>query len=345
MIIYGASDSRSGVDTNEGLLCWNCRHIVPFSIEKRIRKRNVGNTEYEYTELVGVCKECHSEIYIPGLDDENEKRFEAYYRRLNGIVSGDDIYALMDKYAIEKRPLSHLLGFGEHTISRYIEGQIPQKKYSDILKTLLYDHHEMRKVLEEGKDRITSVAYKKVLNRLELMDGLTNCDNKVDLVALYIVNSDYDITDLSLQKLLYFVKGFSLAVFGKKPIFEEQCEAWAYGPVFPTVYEKYKVFKKEVISDIYVSDQFFSGLSAKEKSIIDFVLANYGKYNGKVLMDITHSEEPWNIARYGLETFESSHNVITDESIREYYTGINSRFDLKTKDGIVRYIDFLLEEN
>ena len=34
---------------------------------------------------------------------------------------------------IEKRPLSKLLGFGELTITRYLDGQLPSVKYSNIL--------------------------------------------------------------------------------------------------------------------------------------------------------------------------------------------------------------------
>ena len=145
---------------------------------------------------------------------------------------------ILEKYDIEKRPLSHLLGFGEHTISRYLEGQIPNKEYSDILLSILHDHEEMEKRLEAGKDRITANAYNKVSRKINIIKKLTKCENKLELVALYIINSEYDITDLSLQKLLYFVKAFSRGVFKGENVFEGTCEAWAYGPVFPEIYAK-----------------------------------------------------------------------------------------------------------
>ena len=49
----------------------------------------------------------------------------------------DDIERLMKIYKIGKAPLSLALGFGEVTIPRYLEGQVPSKEYSDIMKTAL----------------------------------------------------------------------------------------------------------------------------------------------------------------------------------------------------------------
>ena len=329
---------------NDGLLCWKCKKIVPYTIETRHRLRTINGKEYEYNERYGICSKCHSEISIPGLIDENENRFDIIYRRLSGIITKGDINELLIKYDIEKRPLSHLLGFGEHTISRYLDGQIPKREYSDLLLHLLHDHLEMEKVLEEGKDRITNVAYNKVKKKIALIKHLTNCDTKLELVALYIVNSQYEITDLSLQKLLYFVKAFSLGVFGGDAVFDDSCEAWMYGPVFPDVYQKYKTFGDSLIPKFELDPTCFSMLGADEKKVIDFVLNTFGRLNGKVLMDITHKEEPWNKARSGLETFETSQNIISDSSICEYYEGMNKIYDLTTREGVNRYIDSLFEE-
>ena len=74
------------------------------------------------------------------------------------------------------------------------------------------------------------------------------------------------------------------------------------------------------------------------------MLNTFGRLNGKVLMDITHKEEPWNTARVGLETFEMSKNVISDSSIGDYYKGINKIYDLTTREGVNKYIDSLFEE-
>lgn len=47
------------------------------------------------------------------------------------------------------------------------------------------------------------------------------------------------ITNLKLQKVLYFAQVYYLAKLGK-PFFRENLEAWNYGPVVPEVYRKFK---------------------------------------------------------------------------------------------------------
>lgn len=54
------------------------------------------------------------------------------------------------------------------------------------------------------------------------------------------------ITNLKLNKLLYYAQGAYLARTGR-PLFNEQIEAWAYGPVVPSIYRKYKVCGKNPI--------------------------------------------------------------------------------------------------
>ena len=47
------------------------------------------------------------------------------------------------------------------------------------------------------------------------------------------------MTNMKLQKMLYYQQGFHLAYFGE-PLFDEEIEAWMYGPVVPSVYDEYK---------------------------------------------------------------------------------------------------------
>ena len=55
------------------------------------------------------------------------------------------------------------------------------------------------------------------------------------------------MTNLRLQKLLYFAQGWHLARFGR-PLFDASIEAWPYGPVVPEVYRAYKEYGREGIA-------------------------------------------------------------------------------------------------
>ena len=59
--------------------------------------------------------------------------------------------------------------------------------------------------------------------------------------------SDYHISNLKLQKLLYYVYGVNLVINPDEEL-SEGPQAWAYGPVFPTVYRKFKQYGDETIT-------------------------------------------------------------------------------------------------
>ena len=60
------------------------------------------------------------------------------------------------------------------------------------------------------------------------------------LLALAHSKGD-QISNLKLQKLLYYLQGFSLVV-NNKPLFPEAIEAWTHGPVVASVYHKYSKY-------------------------------------------------------------------------------------------------------
>ena len=47
------------------------------------------------------------------------------------------------------------------------------------------------------------------------------------------------ITNLKLQKMLYFAQVYFLATMNR-PLFSDRIEAWEYGPVVPCIYRQYK---------------------------------------------------------------------------------------------------------
>lgn len=66
------------------------------------------------------------------------------------------ILSIPKKYAIGKRPLSLLLGWGEQTFTRYCNGDMPSKQYSDILRRLYNEPTYYNELLQNNKDRMKS---------------------------------------------------------------------------------------------------------------------------------------------------------------------------------------------
>ena len=96
------------------------------------------------------------------------------------------------------------------------------------------------------------------------------------------------ICNLKLQKMLYYMQGFHLAYF-KSPLFNEDIEAWMYGPVVPSVY---KEFKAHGNAGIEYNDEVIE-LTKEEEALFNEVYRVYGDYSAIGLMNLTHSENPW----------------------------------------------------
>ena len=116
------------------------------------------------------------------------------------------------------------------------------------------------------------------------------------------------ITNLKLQKMLYFVQAYYLAKLDK-PLFSDKIEAWKYGPVIPGVYKKYK--SKE--SNPIINEEDKSSLSDEDKKVVKKVWDSFGGYSASRLVDIAQAHTPWK------EASESSTKIIPHKTIKEYY--------------------------
>ena len=62
-----------------------------------------------------------------------------------------------------------------------------------------------------------------------------------EYIIYYSNKRNYSLSNLKLQKLLYFVQAYFLIKFNE-PCFAEDIEAWDFGPVVPVAYHVYKRF-------------------------------------------------------------------------------------------------------
>jgi uncharacterized phage-associated protein len=123
-----------------------------------------------------------------------------------------------------------------------------------------------------------------------------------------------DITNLKLQKLLYYCQAWSL-VFTGQALFSDQIEAWVHGPVVPSIFRRFKAFRWNTI-DCQIAFSATTALNGHLTSVLDA----YGNLGASQLERLSHSEAPWQIARNGLPPDVSSNAVITLESMKIFYS-------------------------
>ena len=126
------------------------------------------------------------------------------------------------------------------------------------------------------------------------------------------------ITNKKLQKLLYYAQAWYLAL-KDRPLFREDIQAWVHGPAIQSIYKKYRKFGYENISE---------EINPKElKSLVKDELLNevwkvYGKLDAEYLEALTHNEDPWQLARDGLNSADASTKVISHEDMKRYYKNL-----------------------
>lgn len=138
-------------------------------------------------------------------------------------------------------------------------------------------------------------------------------------VAAAILERHGEMTTMKLQKLVYYCQAWSL-VWDEEPLFDEQVQAWANGPVVPELYRAHK--GKFKISEM--SQGSPSALSPSQHETVSAVLSHYGDKPSQWLSDLTHMERPWKDAREGLSPGERGENEITLDAMAEYYGALYS---------------------
>lgn len=121
-----------------------------------------------------------------------------------------------------------------------------------------------------------------------------------------------EISNLKLQKLLYYCQAYSLALTGQ-PLFDEEIEAWSYGPVVPSIYQEYKRYGN---SNMPVRDiKSCAGIGNETaEGIARLVKRQKGIYTGFALIRQTHGETPW---REAIQVHQNA--PISNQSMLDYF--------------------------
>jgi uncharacterized phage-associated protein len=140
-------------------------------------------------------------------------------------------------------------------------------------------------------------------------------------IAKYILavaheNGDV-VTNLKLQKLLYYAQAWYMVNHGGKRLFLDDIEAWKFGPVTRDVYNLYKSYSRNPINEESCKDDI-TKLEPDDRKFMDEFLAEFMDYSALSLVNMIHNEPPWQEAfdeqnPYGL-------SIISTDSMYNYYS-------------------------
>ncbi len=139
---------------------------------------------------------------------------------------------------------------------------------------------------------------------------MLSCDDAAKYFLAQVSEDAGDlISNLKLQKLLYYTQGFHLALYDE-PLFPEAIEAWTHGPVVPDLYRHYKKYGADAIP--CPEDIDFSIYDEETKSLLDEVYSVFGQFAAWKLRSMTQEEYPWKLEAQNSGT-------ITHQSLQEYF--------------------------
>jgi len=140
----------------------------------------------------------------------------------------------------------------------------------------------------------------------------------INAVADYFIRFSREvgdsITNLKLQKLVYYAQAWHLALKGER-LMPAQFEAWVHGPVCVPLYQRFRRYSWNPIDESVQAPE----LPAEVEKHLREVMEVYGGMSAWDLERLTHAEEPWRIARGDLPADEPSTAVISDDEMRRFY--------------------------
>ena len=131
---------------------------------------------------------------------------------------------------------------------------------------------------------------------------------------LYIMGEVFDdLTNMKLNKLLYFAQGYYLKKYGR-PLFDNAIEAWEHGPVVPEVYSAYKKYGDKPIKEY--DSNMIAEITPETEDLIFDVARQYGRYTISTLQNMACvAGSPWDQVYHG----EHSHIEIPLTAIQSYF--------------------------
>lgn len=115
-------------------------------------------------------------------------------------------------------------------------------------------------------------------------------------ICSFTAEKNQPVTNLHLQKILYYLQGYFLKKLDT-PAFEEEIYNWPYGPVVPEAYFAYNTNLSNPIENIdQESAELFDERLRKDRKayrLIHNVVDRCLEYTARQLVSMTHKEDPW----------------------------------------------------
>ena len=158
--------------------------------------------------------------------------------------------------------------------------------------------------------------------KIEIVDKPIKADI-TDVADWFLLKGN--MSNKKIQKLCYYAEAWSLTLLDQDIASHSEFEAWVHGPVNRTLYQVYDGYgwhELKITNREETMARMEKLFTPGQVEVLEAVWDTYGEYGADQLETLTHTELPWLEHRTGLGKFESSHNVISSTTMKEYYNSI-----------------------
>lgn len=191
-------------------------------------------------------------------------------------------------------------------------------KINQIIKHIKSIEKQLKIIKKNVK--IHSIKNRKEINVKTSIKPNNEQVNVFDVVNYLLkhFNADkYKITNMKINKLLYYIQGHYIAKYNK-PLFLEPIEAWMFGPVIPHIYGEFFNFVNNPIPNNYICEgKTGNEINQETQEFIKKTLNNYINLSSYNLSVNTHNEQPWKITYNPRKKWKN--NIITHQLLKEFF--------------------------
>ena len=119
---------------SEEEFCPSCERYSEFATEDRRETYTVRGRDIEVPATVEVCAACGETLFDESRDEDLLRAAYSEYRRLEGLLSPDEIRAIRDRYRLSQKSLASLLGMSEATVNRYEGGALQSRTHDSAIR-------------------------------------------------------------------------------------------------------------------------------------------------------------------------------------------------------------------
>lgn len=275
--------------------------------------------------------EDENEFETGEMTNENLLNARNAYRVKMGLLTSDEIVAIRQSYGLSQVDLAKLLGWGEATISRYESKAIQDEAYDTMLRLIKSNPLQALEFLKKNADKFSVMKRLEIRSKIvEKLDSygkefltrqtfegeyanfeepsdsngftMLNID-KIEAIISYIAEKVNNLFKVKLMKMLWYSdvlafieNGFSMTgmVYRHEPL-----GALPIGHYSLMNLENLNVQEEiscnyDTMLHVYPSANMdYSVLDAKEKAILDKVIAKFMAYKAKDIVDYMHEEKAY----------------------------------------------------